>query len=407
MPTIALTNRFIAAAKSPDAPQTDYFDSGTKGLALRVTNTGRKVWTYLFSSPKDGKRARLTLGTYPATSLAAARGLALEAKGHVEEGRDPRDVFAEREAAAMTVTMLVDSYLDKYVRPELRTAAAIERRLNKNVLPVIGGVKIAELHKRDINRVVDPILARGKRVEAGRVFEDVRAMIRWAVKRGDLDYSPIEGMQKSSGNAARERVLSDDEIRKLWSWLPKALPRSRAMQRIIKLLLATGQRVGEVAGMRRDELDLAARTWALPGSRTKNGKPHLVPLSDLVLSLIKEALADAGNDSKFVFPWGDAPLSAHAVAQAVGRRGQAGLAPWTAHDLRRTALTGMAKLGVAPIVLGHVANHITTTKAGITLGVYVQHTYGEEVRKALELWADRLTAVVERKGADVVPLRRA
>jgi len=411
MPRVALTDRFAATARPDTSGRTDYFDTTVKGLALRVSEGG-KAWTFNFTSPRDGKRARLTLGTYPATSLAGARALAIEARGHAEAGTDPRDVFAAQDATAMTVTGLIASYLAKHARPSLRTAAAIERRLYKNVVPIIGGIKIGDLHRRDMNRVVDPVIARGRLVEASRVFEDFRAVVRWGVARGDLDSNPIDGMSKPSAGAPRERVLSDDEIRTLWNGLPKSLARTKTCQRIIRLCLLTAQRVGEVAGMRRDELDLSARTWALPGSRTKNGHPHLVPLSELAMTIIREALADAG-DSPFVFPCGAAPLAPHAVARTIARaqetgedrpQGRFGIAHWTAHDLRRTALTKMAELGVAPIVLGHVANHRTTTKAGVTLSVYTRYDYAKEKRAALDLWADRLAAIIDGRGADVVPM---
>jgi integrase len=416
MPQVALTDRFAAAAKPDATGRTDYFDAGIKGLALRVATGGRKAWNYLFTSPKDGKRARLTLGTYPATSLATARTKALEAKGHVEAGKDPRDVFAAQEAAAVTVKGIVESYLAKHARPNLRTAKAIERRLTKNVVPVIGSVKIAELHRRDVNRVVDPVLARNKPIEASRVFEDLRAVLRWAVKRGDLDFNPMEGMSKPRGSSPKERVLSDDEMRTLWTGLASTLPRRKTCQWIIKLLLVTGQRVGEVAGMRRDELDFEARTWSLPGARTKNGHPHLVPLSDMAVEIIEEALADADARARkrlddpealsiFVFPWDGGALTPHAVAQAVGRRAQLGMPAWTAHDLRRTVLTQMGKLGIPPLVRGHVANHRTITKAGVTLGVYDQWSYDGEKRQALDLWADRLQAIIAGQGADVVALK--
>ena len=411
MPKVALTDRFAATARPDSTGRTDYFDATVKGLALRVSDRG-KVWTFNFTSPRDGKRARLTLGTYPATSLAGARGLALEARGHVETSIDPRDAFAAQEGVAMTVTGLINSYLAKHARPSLRTAAAIERRLYKNVVPIIGGMKLVDLHRRDASRVVDPVIARGRMVEASRVFEDLRAVLRWSVARGDLDNNPMEGMSKPSASAPRERVLNDDEIRALWNGLPKALARTKQCQRIIRLCLITGQRVGEVAGMRRDELDLGARTWALGGARTKNGHAHLVPLSNLAMSVIHEALADAG-ESQFVFPCGEGPLAPAAVARTIGRAhetsearplGRFGVPNWTAHDLRRTALTKMAELGVAPIVLGHVANHRTTTKAGVTLSIYVHHSYEREKREAMNLWADRLTAIVGGKTAAVVPI---
>jgi integrase len=414
MPQVALTDRFCERIK-PLKTQTDYFDSNMKGLALRVSEGGRKAWSFLFTSPKYGKRARITLGAYPATSLAVARARALEAKGHVEAGNDPRDVFAAQDASAMTMANLIDSYMEKHVRPNLKSAKHMEERLSANVTPAIGSIKLADLHRRDINRAIDPIVGRNRPTQARLVYTDLRGMLNWAVARGDLDRNPMDGMTAPAQVAVRERALSDEEIKTLWNGLPTSLPKSKACQHIIKLCLVTAQRVGEVAGMRREELDLKPPTWSLPGSRTKNGHPHLVPLSDLALNILEEAIADVGEKSEMVFlnDEGSGPLPAHAVARTIGRAQQAGegrpmgrfgIAHWTAHDLRRTALTGMAKLGVPPIVLGHVANHRTTTKAGVTLGVYIQHGYQKEVRDALELWADRLDAIIAGANAKVVPI---
>jgi integrase len=317
--------------------------------------------------------------------------------------RDPRDVNTVQ-AGAMTVRQLVASYLDKRVRPTLRSAKAIERRFNKNVLPIIGNLPLADLHKREINRVVDPILKRKRPVEAARCFEDVRALFRWSVARGDLDNNPMQGMQKPGEAQPRERVLSDHEIRSLWNQLPEALPRSKAVQRIIKLCLLTGQRVGEVSGMRYDELDLDARLWTIPGARTKNKHKHIVPLSDLAVELIGDP------DGEFLFPndEGDGPLPAHAVAKTITKAQERfGLAHWTAHDLRRTVVSKMAELGIAPIVRAHIINHRSVTRAGVTLGVYDHYNYAKEKREALALWADRLVGIVAAEPVIVIPMREA
>jgi integrase len=399
MPKVALTDRFVAHAKAQGVPQLDYFDESISGLALRVSSAGRKTWTFHYTSPRDGKRARMTLGSYPATTLANARGLATEARGEVEQGKDPRT----RTSGAMTLAALVESYIEKHVAP-LRTASEIERRLRRNIVPVVGDVRLADFHRRDVNRCVDPIAKRGSPIEAARAFEDLRAMLRWAVSRGDLDHNPIGGMKKPATSKPRERVLSDDETRTMWTALPTVLAKSVTCQRIIKLCLVTAQRGGEVAGMQRAELDLKRGLWSLPGSRTKNGHPHSVPLSGTAVEIIKKALADARN-SPFVFPADDGAMQPRAVAKNIARaQARFGLRPFTAHDLRRTALTGMAKLAVAPIVIGQVANHRTTTKAGMTLAVYVQHQYEPEKREALERWADRLAGIIAG-GANVVPIR--
>jgi integrase len=414
MPRIMLTDRFCAGAKPLHGQRTDYFDETVSGLALRVTAHGHRSWSFCFTSPRDGKWARATIGTYPATSLAAARGKAMEARGHVEAGNDPRLVLAGQATADMNVAALVDVYLADPERAALRSKEEIERRLRRNVVPTIGEVKLAELRRRDVRNVTDTMLRRGVKIEATRVFEDVRGMVRWAVQNEYLDANPLDGMTKPAEATSSNRVLSDEEIRALWRGLPEALAKSVQCQRIIKLCLVTGQRVGEVAGMTRAELDLGAREWRLPGIRTKNGHAHVVPLSDLAIEIIGEATADAGGGQP-IFPCGKCSLSPVAVARTILRAnkiskkralGRFGISPWSAHDLRRTALTGMARLGVAPIVLGHVANHRTTTRVGVTLAVYSQYRYDKEKRAALDLWAARLGAIVVGKGATVTPLKR-
>jgi len=361
---VQLTDRFCASAKSAE-PQTDYFDAAISGLALRVTSGGTKSWSLLHGTP----RRRVSLGRYPSLTLAAARARAME----VKDGR-----------SAGTVAALAEVYLRSI--QGLRSARQIERRLRKDALPIIGHIQLHELHRRDVTRVIDAKFLDAP-ITAGRVFEDIRAMIRWAVARGDLDHNPIDGMKGPPISKPKTRVFSDDEIRTLW-W---ALDDKPEVARVIRLCLITGQRIGEVAGFTEDELDLSRKVWNIPGSRTKNGHPHSVPLSAMAIEIINQAPSrlSAGNISCAIY-YNQFGLS---------RR-------WSAHDCRRTALTKMAELGVAPIVLGHVANHRTTTKAGITLGVYVQHAYEREKREALELWANRLQGIIFGAG-DVVTMRRS
>ena len=167
--------------------------------------------------------------------------------------------------------------------------------------------------------------------------------------------------------------------------------------------------------MTRAEIDLQRKLWSLPGARVKNAHAHTVPLSDLALTLIGEALADAGKN-KNVFPAEDGnALTAPRVTRAISRAheaseerplGRFGIEAWSAHDLRRTVLTNLAKLGVVPHTIAHIANHRSITKSGVTFAHYVQHSYENEKRQALDLWADRLDAVINKRGAAVVPMRK-
>jgi integrase len=362
---VQLTDRFCASAKST-VVQTDYFDESVSGLALRVTSRGTKAWTLLHGTP----RRRVTLGRYPALSLAAARARAIE----VKDGR-----------SAGTVAALAETYLRAI--SGLRSRPEIERRLRRDVLPVIGHVQLDELHRRDVTRVIDGKIEDAP-ITARRVFEDIRAMVRWAVSRGDLDHSPIDGLRGPAISKPRTRVLRDTEIKAVWHDLYEMRP---DVGRVVRFCLATGQRVGEVVGLTATELDLDRGVWRIPAERSKNGHPHTVPLTQLALNILNGA---NGFD-----------VSRNLVSDIVWRY-QFTTDRWTVHDLRRTALTKMAELGVPPIVLGHIANHRTITKAGITLGVYVQHAYEREKREALELWADRLQGIVSGGAGDVVSIGR-
>ena len=147
MPRLALTDRFVLGAKSNQTPQTDFFDSQTPGLALRVSNGGHKAWTFIFTAPDTGKQTRITLGSYPAVSLAAARTKASEARGRLQDGGNPRSE-QRHGVAEMTVAELVNRYVADPDKARLRSIKEIKRRLDRNALPVIGSIGLAQLTGR-------------------------------------------------------------------------------------------------------------------------------------------------------------------------------------------------------------------------------------------------------------------
>jgi len=220
-------------------------------------------------------------------------------------------------------------------------------------------------------------------------------------------------MRKPVGSIPRERALSDDEVQAVWNGLPTTLARSKACASSSCVWLRPSAWVKSPAWQYRSSTSRRQRGPA----RTKNKRKHAVPLSTTAVELIKEAIADAGERAEYVFPSndGEGPLSPLVVAKTVLRaqkvheerpHGRFGIPHWTAHDLRRTALTNFAALGIPPVVAGAVANHVSVTKATITLAVYTQYIYEKEKREALNMWADRLVAIVKCDGAVVVPLRR-
>lgn len=424
MPKRELKDRFCEVVKATGGQQTDYFDTVVHGLCLRVSPAGTRTFYLIYTKATDGRRARMRLGTYPELGLKDARQKARDARGAVGEGRDP---LAEKRArdAGQTVRDLVENYITRHAA-EKRSGNAIARRLRKNVsgydaegkklenrsTGCIGDVKLAELHKRDITKALDAVTDRGAGTEANRVFEDVRAMVRWARSRGDLDTNLAEGMRRPTETTERERVLTDDEIRTMWATLAKADMRE-STRRILRLCLVTAQRVGEVAGMTRTEIDLDQAVWTIPAARAKNGREHVVPLSEMAIGIIREQIAEVGRLARrknravpqWVFParGSRAAVGAPVIPKAV-RAHEWGIAHWTPHDLRRTAATKMETLGTSPFIIGHVLNHVSETKATITSRVYAHHRYEKEKREALTLWAEHLAGIVAG-GAKVVPLR--
>jgi integrase len=400
MPRAELTDRLCQSFRSPETGQVDNFDTIVRGLCLRVS-AATKSWYLIYTKPADGKRARLKLGAYPEMSLAKARQKARDTRASIGEGIDPIEV-KRAHAASHTVSDLVENYITRHASAK-RSADEIARRLRKNVSAVIGPIRLAELHRRDITRALDAVKDRGAPVEANRLFEDVRAMVRWARGRGDLDSNITEGMRRPSETVERDRVLSADEIRKLFAALPEGDMRG-STGRIIKLCLLTAQRVGEVSSMTSGQIDFAAAVWTIPAKIAKNGREHKVPLSAMVLEIVLEQMAAVESlaDRKeralaeYVFPapGGRSAVSAASVPKAVMRSGHLGIAPWTPHDLRRTAATLMAEAGISPFIVGHVLNHATVTRATVTGRIYDRYDYGREKREALETLAANIAGII-------------
>jgi integrase len=351
----------------------------------------------------------------------------------VSEGDDP---VAERraEAASLCVRDLVENYIARHAAAQ-RSGKEIARRLRKNVADVIGDIKLARLHRRDLTRCIDKVKDRGAAIEANRVFEDLRATIRWARARGDLDENLMDGMRRPSESVEGDREFTDDEIRTFLTRLPD-VGMDDGTRRILKLCLVTSARVGEVAGMRTAEIDFAQLVWTIPAARTKNKHVHVLPISAFAVEIINEQLAHvrqlaanrgqrlarrlarvrkaehampaAPEPPELVFPGVGSrkPVTVHALSKAVKRAGaDFGIAPFTPRDLRRTAATGMETLGISPFIVAHVLDHVSVTKGSVAKKHYAHYQYRKEQRDAVKKWEARLRGLIS--GADtaaVLPL---
>jgi integrase len=407
-----LTDRGIAALKAK-AKRHEVWEGGRTGLGVRVSTVGRKSWVYMYRF--NGTPRRMTLGTYPAVSLADARVKHAKAKADLEKGIDPGDEKLKRKTAernAETVADLVEEYLEKWARPRKRSAAEDERQLRKDVLPVWGDRKAKDITRRDVITLLDGIAERGSPIMANRTLAVIRKMFNFAISRDILDTTPVAMVRAPAKENQRDRVLSADEIRTLWTGLGTA-PVSEGVKLVLKLQLATAQRKGEIVGAALDEFDFEENVWTIPAERSKNGQAHRVPLSPLAFELIQKAKEHA-DESPSLFPsiWlfpsptADGPILTRSVNRAVYKTLPAlGLENITPHDLRRTAASNMTALGISRLVVSKILNHVET---GVT-AVYDRHGYDAEKRHALETWSARLEEIISGKPAasNVVPLATA
>jgi integrase len=311
-----------------------------------------------------------------------------------------------------TVAALVEEFITKHVKRhnKARTAEETERLLNLHVLPRWKRLKVDTISRRDVIDLLEDIVAAGTPSAANHTLAAIRKMFNWALERDLLAASPCAGVKAPAKQNERERVLSDDELRAIWLAADKL---NGAFGALVKLLMLTGTRRNEAAAMRWVETDLEITapfgqpsTWIVPGARTKNGRTHVLPLSQFSTTLLDSLSRIEGCD--FVLTTsGKAPVSGFSKMK---RELDALLPPdmsrWTLHDLRRTCATRMAELGVQPHIVEAVLNHISGHKAGVA-GIYNRATYEPEKRAALETWARHVEGVVSGKSAKVVPMRKA
>lgn len=422
MPTKPLTDRAIVAVRPADS-RLEVPDGGATGLYLVVQQSGAKSWAYRYRSPIDGRPRKLTIGSYPAFKLADARHEASEAARAVKHGIDPAEDRKARLARSSDTSDVVDNLLDEFIarhvdaKNRLATAAETKRMIDKIVRPAWGKRKIQSITRRDVVALLDETVDRGAAVTANRVLALVRKFTNWCIERGILDASPTSGIKAPTEEVSRDRVLTDNEIRWLW----KATEPPGAFGASVRMLLLTGQRRSEVAGLVDTELDLGAQSaWTIPSGRTKNGRTQVVPLSPQAVELLSALPRINGSNLLFttdgrvpISGWskGKSALDQRMLAAAQDDARERGLDPgevvvpdWRLHDLRRTAASGMARLGHPIHVVEAVLNHKSGTVSGVA-AIYNRHDYLQEKRQALVAWSGFIHDLLTGANRNVIPFR--
>jgi integrase len=456
----------------PQRKRREIRDGGAQGLYLVIQPSGARSWALRFRKP-NGDPAKLTLGPVDLSggvtevpvigmplTLTAARALATEV--HRQRALD-RDVVADHKAerhrrsiaveegAANTYAALARRYIDEHAHPRTRRWRETSRLLGF-IYPRDGGEPtitkgglaerwhdrpVREIDSHDIWTVTDEarklgvpgIEARNDGVSEARaraLFSALSSMFGWLRRQRRIEINPCTGVDRPSPPAARERVLTPAEVRWLWRACdhvdaPRVPGAPRPFGVVFRLLLLTGARLNEVAGLRREEL-AEDGTWHIPGHRTKNHRPHVVPLPPLAREIIAGVKSKPGKAGLVFTTTGETAPSgwsrmkdrldalmlavARKEAKAAGRdAADVRLADWRLHDLRRTAVTGMAELDIRPDVIELAVNHISGIRGGIA-GTYNRSELMKERRAALERWAAHVQGIVADKPTNVVQMRR-
>ncbi len=374
------------------------WDTDLKGFGAKITPAGSISYVLQFRlGGRESATRRYTIGPHgspwtPTTARSEAERLLIL----VAQGVDPVDEEKKRRREA--VDLAFDNYSALFARSckGKGWSKHVESVIRLHLQPVLRRKPLSAITRVDVVAVLDrlPIEQNANR---RNVFAVMRRMFRWAVSRGDIERSPMEGMETPPPVRPRERWLADDELKSVWSASSEC---HRCFGPIVRLLIATGQRREEVSGMRWKEIDRAEKLWTLPGSRAKNGEPNRIPLGMLaVRELDKQAGGEKWPRKGRVFATSSgAGFTGYAKGKikldsVIAERRGGPLSPWRLHDLRRTLATNFQKLGVRFEVTEAILNHVGGSRAGVA-GIYQRHDWKEEKREAMDAWNQHLSRLI-------------
>lgn len=427
MQKTTLTDRVVTAAKAPLGQRLELWDARQLGLCLRVTDRGVKTWVYRYRTP-DGRQPRHTIGKSPGVTLKDARTLAAGLALQVATGGDPA-VERKRERAFASGSMrtfndLADLYeercaagdwMPKGKRKRKITLITEEGVLRRNIRPVFGKTPYTGITKADVRALLRKMTARGMRSQANRTHAVIRQVYNFAISEDLIVANPTLGVNRPAEVKARVRIWTDAELKRAWAALSDygnildedgvRVTITEMLALALKLAMVVGQRRGEIIGMEVAELDFEAKTWTLPARRMKANRPHLVPLSDTAIDLIKRAMevTNRGRNSQsdYVFrtTWEiEKAVDPASMTRAMSRVTSAlKISDATVHDLRRTMSSTMTseRMRINPFVRSLVLAHSTTGGgAAVSSAHYDVNPYISEKREALDKWADLLMTIV-------------
>ena len=331
------------------------------------------------------------LGAYPNVTLSEARKRARRILNAASEGKDIPAVQREKSRKPV-FAKIAEQYLEKHAKANKRNWKEDARLIHKELLPVWRRKRPQDIKRKDVIALLDGIVERGAPIQANRVHALISKIFNWAIERELVEYNPSSNVKKLAKENQRERVLSDEEIGALWAAFKQ---QSATIGSMFMLRLLTAQRGGEIASMAWKDFDLQNSWWTNPGEITKNGRSHRVPLTPHAVKLLTQLQATTGNQ-RWVFPSPsiEGQHITNVQKAAIRVKELSGVGDFVLHDLRRTAASYMASLGVGTDVISKILNHV---ESGVT-AVYNRHSYDPEKRDALERWERHLLGIVSVSG---------
>ena len=377
---LRLTKAVVAKLEvPPEKAELTYYDDDLKGFGVRARRGGKKSWVAVYRMGK--KVRRVTIGDAAIVGPEEARSKAREVLAKADLGEDTQAKRKEEKSkAAVTLGAVVELYVRQYVENRQRPKTQYEtKRYLRTTWQRLHHVPLHRISRRDVALQLTEIVESNGAIAANRARTALHGFFVWSMQQGIADINPVAGTAAPAAEQKRDRVLTGEEMSAIW----KATSGSGDYAAIIRLLLLTGQRREEVAGIRWRELNFDDATWSLPAERTKNGQAHDVPLSGVAIEILTGRERRA--DRELIFGEGKGPFSGWSQAKVrLDRR--SGVDVWRLHDIRRTVVTGMAELGIQPHVIEAVVNHLSGHKAGVA-GIYNRAAYAAEKRAALDAWS--------------------
>jgi integrase len=390
-----LTAKAVAALMLPSGKDDAiYFDQDLPGFGYRLRRSADKVArSWVAQYRHAGQTRRITLGSASVLSSEQARE---EAKRILAEATLRKDPASERKRRAAadrsTFAALAEQYLaakQSDVRP--RTFSETKRYLRSSkYFGPLHSIPVDAITRRDVAARVLAISQKNGQVTAARARTALSAMYSWALASGLTEgVNPTIGTPQPKEPPPRDRVLSDQELLAAWS-----AAGDDDFGRIVKLLIATGQRRSEVGGSCWSEIDTERGIWTIPAKRAKNGREHSLPLGSLALDVIRSVPQVVGRDVLFgvradrgFTAWTD---TKRALDARLGKQ----VRPFFLHDLRRSVATRMCDIGIEPHVVEQILNHQSGHRSGI-VGVYNKSKYERAVQNAVSLWDRHLRALID------------